>query len=46
MNADEFGKRQKDIQMKFTKQMEHIQLDLRQCVTRIPDGIAIPQVVS
>ena len=45
MKAGEIGKRQEHMQTKFIKEIGHIQLDLRQCVTRILDGIKIPQVV-
>ena len=45
MNASEFGKRQVGMQVKFPKEKLHVQSDLRQCLTRFPDGITIPQVI-
>jgi hypothetical protein len=41
MNAGEFGSRQEHTQMTFIKQVEHIQKDLRQGLTKILNGIII-----
>jgi hypothetical protein len=46
MIASEFGSRQEYMQMRFIKQMEHTQSDLRQYLIKILDGIIIPQVIS
>ena len=44
-NAGEMGNKQEFMQMRFIKQIEHIQLEWRQYLIWILNGIIIPQVV-
>jgi hypothetical protein len=44
-NTNEFGNRQEYVKMKFIKQVEHIQSDMRQYLNKILDGTIILQVV-
>ena len=45
MNVSEFQNRLEYVQPRFIKQMEHIQLDLRQYLIKVLNGIISPQVV-
>ena len=42
---DEFGSKQECVQRKFIKQIDCIQSDQIQCLTRILNGIIIPHMV-